>query len=185
MTNFAARLTAEPGYGTVAKILHWLIFLLMSAEYIVGETMPHIRPNTPSTGLVAWHVSIGTAILFFMLVRVLWRFTHPVPALSTIPVWQKVVSHLTHIVTYLLIFVIVVLGWSAASFEGWNIPLFGVVNLPALAAKGTRWAHDAGDVHDLLAYVLLAVLAVHVMAALYHYLFMRDKVLQRMLPGIR
>ena len=174
----------EPTYGVIAKTLHWLLFILLSAEYVLAEIMPHVRPNTPNVGLVAWHVSVGTAILFFMILRVLWRLTHPVPPLATIPGWQKLISHLTHVGTYLLIIVVVVLGWAAASFEGWNVQLFGELSLPALAAKGTSWAHDAGDVHDFLAYVLLGLIALHIAAALYHYLVMRDKVLQRMLPGV-
>ena len=178
------RVISEPGYGFVAKTLHWLIFVLMFAEYVVGELMPHIRPSTPNVGLVAWHVSIGTAILFFMIVRLLWRFARPVPLLSTIPAWQNRLAHVTHLGLYLIIIVMIVLGWAAASYEGWDVRLFGIVSLPALAAKGTRWAHDSGDVHDYLAYVLLGIIALHVIAALYHYYFMRDRVLQRMLPGV-
>jgi cytochrome b561 len=63
------------------------------------------------------------------------------------------------------------------------VRLFGFIPLPALAAKGTAWAHSAGDVHDVLLYVLLALIALHVLAALYHHVLRRDDVLRRMLPG--
>lgn len=63
--------------------------------------------------------------------------------------------------------------------------LFGVVPLPPLAAKGTSWAHTAGDVHIVLVYVLLAVIALHVGGALYHFFVKHDGLLQRMMPGLR
>jgi cytochrome b561 len=53
--------------------------------------------------------------------------------------------------------------------------------LVATRAPGLRWT---GDVHGLLAnYLMLALVGLHVAAALYHWLVRRDGVLQRMLPG--
>jgi cytochrome b561 len=75
-----------------------------------------------------------------------------------------------------------VLGWAAASYRGWETRLFALIPLPPLAEKGTRWAHDAGDVHVVLVYVLLGLIALHVAAALYHHVVQRDRVLARMLP---
>ena len=63
---------------------------------------------------------------------------------------------------YLLILVMAVLGWAATNYRGWPVKLFGVIPLPALAAKGDRWAHTAGDIHTFLVNVLLALVAVHV-----------------------
>jgi cytochrome b561 len=54
--------------------------------------------------------------------------------------------------------------------------------LPALAAKGTPWAHTAGDIHNALVYVLLGFIALHIAGALYHHFILRDRTLQRMMP---
>ena len=56
-----------------------------------------------------------------------------------------------------------------------------MIPLPPLAAKGTPWAHEAGDIHDILVYVLLGFIVLHVLGALYHYFIKRDRVVQRML----
>ena len=157
----------EPAsYGTTARILHWLTFLLLAAQYLVGELMPHISGKTPNEGLVAWHLLIGAAILLVIAVQLIWRVTHPVRLLTTIPVWQQRLALATHWTLYALIAVITVLGWAAASFRGWDVKIFGVLPLPALAAKGTAWAHTAGDVHVVLVYVLLGLIALHVGGAL-------------------
>jgi len=175
--------SAQPReYGFVAKSLHWVIFGLLAAQYAVGSIMPHIGRRTEDAGYVAWHISLGAAILFFILVRLAWRIMNPVPLLPSTPMWQKVLAHATHGMLYLLVLVMCVLGWAATSDRGWDVKLFGVLTLPPLAAKGTRWAHTAGDIHDFLVYVLLAFIVLHVLAALYHQFVKRDGVLGRMLP---
>jgi cytochrome b561 len=111
-----------------------------------------------------------------------WRIIHPVPQTPEIAQWQQRLATLTHWLLYLLILVMTVLGWAAANFRGWPVKLFGQIPLPALAAKGDSWAHSAGDIHSLLVNVLLALVAVHVLAALFHHFIARDRVLKRMLP---
>jgi len=171
-----------PGYGLAHKAFHWTIFALIAAQYLVGSIMPHIGKNTPDESWVAWHISIGAAIMFFIVLRFGWRLARPVPLLEG-PGWQTRLATFTHGALYLLIFLMTILGWAAASYRGWTVWLFGTVPLPALAAKGTPWAHTAGDIHDWLVYVLLTFIVLHVAGALYHYFIMRDRVLQRMLPG--
>jgi cytochrome b561 len=70
-----------------------------------------------------------------------------------------------------------------ASFRGFPVTLFGLIELPKLMAMQTRGFGWTGNMHGLLAtYVLLALVALHVAAALYHWLVCNDGVLQRMLP---
>ena len=75
-----------------------------------------------------------------------------------------------------------ILGWAAANFRGWDVEVCGIVKLPTLAARGTSWAHTAGDIHNFLVWPFLALIALHVVAALYHHFIRRDQVLRRMLP---
>jgi cytochrome b561 len=169
-------------YDPLTKILHWLVFLLVAAQYAVGELMPHIGRNAQDEGLIAWHISLGAAVMLAIAVALAWRIAHPVPQTQEIALWQRRVATATHWVLYLLILAMTVLGWAATNFRGWPVKLFGVLPLPALASKGDRWAHTAGDIHSLLVNVLLALVAIHVVAALYHHFIARDRVLRRMLP---
>lgn len=171
------------GYDAVYKTIHWLVFALITVQFLVGWTMPHIRQGTPSEGLVAWHMSMGAAILLLGFCRALWRLSQPVPPPLPMPYWQARMAHYTHLALYALVLAITGLGWAAASYFGFAVKLFGVIPLPALAAKGTEWAHTAGDIHNTLVYVLLAVVGLHVLGALYHQFVLRDRTLQRMLPG--
>lgn len=167
-------------YSVLQKLLHWAIFLLIAAQYAVGSIMPHIGRDTPNASWVNWHLSIGAAILFFIFVRLMVRIAQPVALLETGPKWQRQLASATHMSIYVLILAMCVLGWAAASYRGWTVYLFGLIPLPSLAAKGTPWAHTAGDVHDILLYVLLVPIALHIFAALYHQFVLRDRVLERM-----
>src|SRR5579875_3273842 len=61
----------QSGYGAIAKILHWLIFALLAVQYAIGSIMPHIGRHTADEGWVAWHFSVGAAILFFIVLRLI------------------------------------------------------------------------------------------------------------------
>lgn len=175
-----------PGsYGPVAKSFHWAIFLLLLAQYTVGSIMPHIGRNTLNEGWVAWHLSIGALILAVIVARFIWRLLHPVPLPDAMPGWELALSRFTHLALYALVLVMTVLGWAAANSRGWEVKLLGVIPLPALAPEGSAWAHEAGDIHNILVYVLLGFIALHVAGALYHYFVRRDRVLQRMMMAPR
>lgn len=172
-----------PGYGAVAKILHWLIFILLAVQYTIGSIMPHIGRKTLDEGWVAWHFSVGASILFFIVLRIIWRVVHPVPLLPTMAGWERIASGITHWALYVLVLAMTLLGWAAANARGWDVHLFGFVTLPAIAPKGSHWGHEAGDIHNVLVYVLLGFIVLHVVAALYHYFIKHDEVVGRMLPG--
>jgi cytochrome b561 len=175
-------MAARESYGNTAKIFHWLIFLLLAAQYAVGSIMPHIGRKTLNEGWVNWHFSIGAAILFVIVLRLIWRLLYPV-ALPSMPAWEFFLSRATHLILYALVLVMTLLGWAAANARGWDVKLFGVVTLPALAPNGSAWGHEAGDIHNILVYVLLGFIVLHVAGALYHYFILRDRVLQRMMPA--
>jgi cytochrome b561 len=77
------------------------------------------------------------------------------------------------------------LGWINASYRGMPISFFGLVEMPQLVATHAAAWRWTGDIHILVAeYAILPLVGLHVAAALYHYFIRRDRVLQRMLPGV-
>ncbi|WP_404710148.1 cytochrome b [Sphingomonas sp. MMS24-J13] len=169
-------------YSGFARLLHWTIVALVVAQFAVAWSMPDIHRGTEPVGLVAWHLSIGTAILAIMVVRAVWRLVHrePPPPSSLSPL-LRMVSRTTHVILYALLVALPLLGWANASSRGWPITLFGVIPLPPLMATGARLGHTLGDVHGTVAIVLLVVIGLHVLGAAYHLLVVRDRTVQRML----
>jgi cytochrome b561 len=171
-------------YGSIAKATHWLMAALIAAQFVVGWVMPEIERGTKPEFWINLHLSLGTALILLIVFRVLWRLTHrPPPPASSMRPWERWSAGLTHALLYALLIVMPVTGWAAASVRGWPVTLFGLFRLPMLMAEGTKAGFEAGDLHaDILSWVLLAVIGMHLLAALYHRFVRRDAVLQRMLP---
>jgi cytochrome b561 len=168
-------------YDGLARTLHWLTVCLIVAQFGIAWTMPDIHRGTQPVGLIAWHLSLGIAILVVTLLRGGWRLAHgaPPPPATLAPA-LKAVSRVTHFALYALLLALPLLGWANASSRGWPVTLFWVVPLPPLAPKGSALGHSLGDIHQLAAWVLLGVIALHVLGALYHLFVVRDRTVARM-----
>ena len=173
---------ARERYSGVARFLHWIIVLLVVAQFAIAWTMPEIGRGTTPTGLIAWHLSVGATILGVMLLRAVYRLSHlaPLPPTSLQPP-LRFISRATHVLLYALLVALPLLGWANASARGWPVRLFGVVRLPPISATGSPLGYQLGDVHKVMAISLLVVIGLHVLGALYHLLIVRDDTVRRML----
>lgn len=173
--------TANAAYSTFAKFLHWLIAAILIAQFALGWLMPEVhRGMQPGLGMHT-HISIGIVVLALIVVRLAWRMTHPVPPEPELPPWQRYASGALHWLLYVLVFITTLSGWFYASARGWPLTFFGLFPLPALVPQGSGLGRALGEIHEGVVWVLLAVVALHVLAALVHAFIYRDQVMQRML----
>jgi len=171
----------HPAYDAVARTLHWLTVLLVAMQFVIGWTMPDVHKDTHPVNLIAWHLGVGATLVAVTAIRVIWRLTHwPTP--DELPPLLSVVSRITHVLLYAALVLVPLLGWINASSRGWTVRLLGVVPYPALSEPGSTFGDEMGDVHGILAWVLFALIGLHVVAALFHRFVLKDHVLQRMLP---
>jgi cytochrome b561 len=172
-----------PGYSTSSKAFHWLTVILLVIQYAVGWLMPHVRRDTLPIGLISWHISVGILVIVVVVLRLVWRWTHaappPLPAVSP---FMQTIANWTHGLLYLFAILIPVMGWANASARGWQLSFFGLLPLPAIGSKGSPLIHAFGQLHSLFAWILLGLIALHVLAALFHHLIVKDDTLRRMLP---
>lgn len=170
-------------HGPTAKLLHWLIVLLVLIQFAVAILMPDIVPDTAPGTLIGLHFSFGVLIFIVMAIRLVHRLLHPVPLdLPDLPGWERWVAGATHRIFYFIVLVGPFLGWASASAHKLPGEVLGLFTLPGIAAPRAQWALTAGDIHVLMMWTLLALIALHVGAALYHHFVRQDGVLQRMLP---
>lgn len=177
----------DDNWGPVSQLLHWLIVLLILTLAIVGLTMGEL-PKTPKYFWVyTLHKSLGITVLTLVLLRIGWRLYAgaPKPVPGT-PKWQERIATLTHWLLYALILAMPLSGWLYDSASGLRpFHLYGLVEMPKLSAPDeaiSEWSHDA---HELMFWVLVAVVALHAAAAFHHHIFRNDETLIRMLPGRR
>ena len=103
-------MTKRLHYGTTAKALHWAIVALLAIQYAIGWLMPDVHAGPPGVAMI-WHISIGTLILVLIVLRLLWRLTHPVAPESSLSPWQRITSEAVHRLLYLLVLLTTVSGW--------------------------------------------------------------------------
>jgi cytochrome b561 len=180
-------------YTSVAIVLHWLIAAAVLALIAIGLTMAHgtIGPATKFK-LFQLHKSIGITVLGLILVRIVWRLGHRPPALpDTMPPVERKAAAATHLVFYLLLLGLPLTGWALVSVSPINIPtiLFGLVRWPHIGVltglhNKAPVAAVFDDVHGYGAWALLALIVLHIAAALRHHFLIGDDILARMLPGV-
>jgi cytochrome b561 len=170
-------------YGTVAKMFHWLIVALLLMQYPIGWLMPDIhRGQTPGAGMT-FHISFGITILILILLRFVWRLTHPVAPESSLPAWQRLSSEVVHGMLYVFVLATTVSGWLFASFRGWSVSFFYLFPMPMLSSDNAAAGKAIDGLHQAAEWALLVLIGVHVAAALAHVFLYRDRIIQRMLPG--
>ncbi len=177
-------MTRAVDYDATAKSLHWLVAGLVFAEFIVAIAMPPIRRHTAAGTLVNLHFWLGALIFAVVALRWLRHLVRPVSlSMPESPPWERTAASTTHALLYAILLVGPILGWAAASARDLAVAPFGLFTLPHLVPAGASAGFVAGDVHSVLMWTLLAVIGLHSTAALYHYYFRRDGILQRMLPS--
>jgi cytochrome b561 len=170
-------------YSTAARRLHWWTVAFLAVQIPVGLFMVRYGAATefaePTGKLYDVHKLLGLTILLLAGVRLIYRLVHGAPADEpTLQPWEKLVSHITHWAIYALLIVVPLLGWLAVSHYG-PVEPFGI-KLPALAAQNDERATQVFFLHMVAAYALIVLLAMHVGAALQHYVIRKDGVLRRM-----
>ena len=96
------------------------------------------------------------------------------------PAWQRFAAHISHGGLYLLMFVIPLSGWLMSSASGFKVVYFGVIPLPDLLDKNKAVAEVLVEVHEILAFTLVALVVVHAAAAIKHQFIDHDGTLMRM-----
>ena len=166
-------------YDAVSKWLHWTAAGLLIGGYLVAENTSHRIVEATGYGI---HVSIGLALLAVTAFRIYWRLSHAAPAYpANMTSWEKSAASGIKLLFYVLMILIPLSGLAAhaVEFRGQGA-LFGVVPLPVLPA----WLvpGEAEDIHELSSHLWLPLLAIHVIAAIWHHFARRDDVLTRMMP---
>jgi cytochrome b561 len=133
--------------------------------------------------LLARHKSFGMTVLMLAVLRVIWRLANPPPALPDhMTSIERRLARATHVAFYVLLFAMPITGWLMSSAKNYSVSWFHLFTWPNLLAPNETAFAVLKTTHDYLSDVLLAVVILHVLAALKHHFWNKDDVLRRMLP---
>lgn len=179
-------MNAPGAYTRIAIVLHWLVALAIFCAFPLGIYMHELPLSPTKLQLYSYHKWIGISALLLVAIRLGWRIGHrPPPMLPGMPRWQEIVAHATHHGLYLLMLAVPLSGWLMSSALGFSVVWFGVIPLPDMVGKDTQLGELLKGVHMALNFTMLALILIHVAAAIKHHVFERDETLARMLPLVK
>jgi cytochrome b561 len=180
------RIVAAPRYTAVAQALHWLVAALVMTMFGLGWYMAGLPLSQRKFDLFQLHKSLGLTVFVLVALRLAWRLSHPPPPLpARLPAWERAAARATHALFYGLLLAQPLIGFVQSNAANFPLVLWGVLPLPALIGTDEALGETLVTVHQAVAAVLLALIVLHVAAALRHHFLLKDDVLRRMLPATR
>ena len=176
-----ARPSSAPRYGRATIALHWITLLLLAAVYAtieLREAFP--RGSDPREMLKAWHFMLGLSVFALVWIRLAARRRSRDAAAAPRAV---LAGRLVHVLLYLFMIGMPLIGWLILSAEGDPIPFFGM-QLPPLIAPNALFAEWLEELHETVGKAGYFLIGLHAAAALFHQYALRDGTLGRMLPRI-
>lgn len=164
-------------YGKFAKFLHWTMATLILLNYILGLTLE-------KSNLYNFHKQTGLTILVLLIIRIIWRLTSSYPgAVESLSTMERYAAKLGHLTLYLFMLAIPLSGILMVNSYGYPLKFWGIFTLPAIIGAQSDSASELiSKVHEILANVMIAFVALHILAALKHHIIDKNEVLLRMIP---
>lgn len=165
-------------YSRVARWLHWSMGLLIIGN-LAGGLLHDINPQL----IMPLHKATGILLLVLVIIRIGWRMTHRAPAYpASMTAMERFLSTAAHHTLYLMMLLIPISGWIMSSPGPRPISFFGLFDVPKFAVVKDSMLHEIShEGHELLGFAMIALLVIHIAAALRHHIVLKDGILARML----
>ncbi|TVR67741.1 MAG: cytochrome b [Gemmatimonadales bacterium] len=179
-------MAADRGYGTVARLFHWVTVLLVFLMIPAGIAMTSEGFGDIRNELFIFHKGAGAVLLVLVLLRVAWRLIRPAPPMpESVPAAQRRLARWNHVLLYALLVVMTVSGYVRVVAGGFPIELLEAFGIPPLVPENTDLANRMSVLHKFSVYALMAFIGAHIAAASYHAFIARDGIAGRMWPPFR
>lgn len=168
-------------YSWSYKLLHWLLAVFILIMFFALQGFNPAMSDAERMQMLMGHSSIGTMISLLVLIRITKRFVlkHQRPS-HPLPKWQARTAKLTHYALYALMLVVPITGYLSANVHSFDVLLFG--HFPLNGHANEQTFTFIRQIHAISVKALLALVLVHIAAALMHKLVRKDKVLSSMRP---
>lgn len=170
------------GWGSVSRWFHWTLAAAIIGMIGFGWWVNHVPARPDRFFYRSIHADIGYVVLLLMVLRLAWRAANPMPVLPADSArWTRIAAGISHAALYLITILVAILGWAHSGAHAPDYSsFFGWFHVPQFTAPDREAARAYEDRHILFAYVLLALIAVHVAATAWHHYVRRDDVASRM-----
>ena len=167
-------------WSWLSKLFHWLTALLVFIQIPLGFYAESLRLSPLKIDVFVWHKSLGMLVFLLVIVRLLWRIKSTIPIALATSRLQKILASAAHGILYGLMLALPLSGWVTSSASNFPVKLFWLIPLPSIVGPDDALKSIAAEVHEICVFVLIAILIVHIGAALRHQLMLGDNALKRM-----
>jgi cytochrome b561 len=169
-------------YGPAQRGLHWLMAAVIIVAIGLGLYAADLPKGDPSKGfLFLLHKSFGMTALLLAIPRLIMRFVKGAPPYR-VPldrlIWLAASGG--HAALYVLMFCVPIAGYVLSSAADRPVPWFGLFEFPRLVAPDKAVTGIAEEAHVVGAWILIVVVATHILAAIWHKMVKKDDVMARM-----
>lgn len=176
MTETVPAAEPQPGivlrYNRGAAIIHWVTAILLIMQIWIGWTFSDMPRGPDRMFVFTWHKTWGVLILALSLFRLYWRASHKPPPFPTeLPRWERLAAVWNHRIFYFLLIALPLTGLIAVSGRGATTELAFGIPFPLVPGVSEALSDAMGDFHETLVTVTLALIALHMGAALKHQFF--------------
>ncbi len=187
---FMQIINTKHSYGLVTQLIHWVMAVCIIILSVVGFAMQEVPYGTiediaQKTQMYRMHKTIGIFMFFLAVFRVVWAVYTPKP--ESLVAHKKIhfiLSSIVHWILYISILLVPFVGYLSHAFDSSFVPLGGVFDSLSLIYSNQDLSIFFTGLHKLLARVMIFCIVLHVAGALKHAIFVKSKVLHRMIPGM-
>jgi cytochrome b561 len=176
-------LSSKDGYGKVSIFFHWVMLLLIVATYVMMDIKSFFPKGSASRELLAnLHFTLGLSVFLLVWFRLVVRLVNVSPVVvPALEVKQALLAKGMHVLLYVLMISLPILGWLTLSARGKPVPFFWA-EFPALIDKSQEMAKLLKELHETGATIGYVLIGLHAAAALFHHYVKGDNTLKLMLP---
>ncbi|MFT4020281.1 MAG: cytochrome b [Acinetobacter sp.] len=177
---------SKPQYYTpTAQFLHWLMAIIFIVAWIIGfysgNFLSYDVDGAYKGNVITLHKNIATTIIFLVVIRLFWRYTHPAPELpDTMSKPMKILAHLGHLGLYFMLLALPITGCLFSWSAGHPAPVLYLFNLPTLLNENPQIMAIVKPLHIYISWAAGLLLVGHIAAALKHHFIDKDNVLRSM-----
>lgn len=174
--------TPRAQYRPSQRLLHWSMAIVIICALTIGLYCSYLTPGIPlRRALLDVHKSLGMAALFLIAIRLPLRLSVGEPAYQQpLSVFNHYAARGAHILLYVLMIVMPLAGYTTSAAGGHDLPFFGLFEWPNIVPQDKGLERISAEVHHYAGYCLLAIVSLHILAALWHHFIVKDNVMKRM-----
>jgi cytochrome b561 len=181
----------KPYYDVLSRAFHWLTAIAVTIAFILGPggfgrmMRQGVDPATHSD--IVWHESLGILVFSLTVLRLVWVAFRPAAPKFSMAGWMHIASKLAHLVLWALLLALPITALLALASENHPLTLLGGIRfdqMPLIANSALAPLVDWGDVHKFLGDAIMWLAGLHAVAAIFHHVVLKDRVLAAMLPQV-